>query len=374
MVLSIRELVKGQIDKGENVSKDKPKARLQLRDGKSKLETIIGSSVGKLVKPSVEKETNIVQGKPKESFQSRDRKSIRNSTIGHSLGKLVKSSAERDEIVVQDNPMGGFQLRRRKTSIGHSLGKLMKPSIKKEEKAVQNKEIWPKDSKVTVTGANILSRFSNDLKCCICLEIVISPMTTACGHTYCYVCLKKWFAKRLLCPSCNSEIFHMPVLNVSMNDLSDQIISLLFATTTDIKEAISLIQRRKEFIKQYETDLQEKQLFGGKLYSLTDSAKFAHKLYHTYNWRDGVVMLMPNRNPNPRLEIIDHRKDTFLAALGRVTLPPVICLVVLYVLFILVRSLITILGPETVTKSSFPTWDSMYLYWGRVSKYCKFKI
>ncbi len=47
-------------------------------------------------------------------------------------------------------------------------------------------------------------------ECKICLEVPTEPVTTLCGHLYCWGCLYEWAkakaSQKVPCPSCNSEV------------------------------------------------------------------------------------------------------------------------------------------------------------------------
>ena len=46
------------------------------------------------------------------------------------------------------------------------------------------------------------SSFADDLTCPICMSLLRDPFATACGHTFCYLCLTTHLNSRSTCPSC----------------------------------------------------------------------------------------------------------------------------------------------------------------------------
>mmetsp|Transcript_17438 Transcript_17438/g.16640 ORF Transcript_17438/g.16640 Transcript_17438/m.16640 type:complete len:82 (+) Transcript_17438:184-429(+) len=66
-----------------------------------------------------------------------------------------------------------------------------------------------------------------DFKCSICLGLYVKPITTICGHTFCQVCLFKYFLSRTKnCPLCRrylpQEIGELSI-NVSFESLSKRV-------------------------------------------------------------------------------------------------------------------------------------------------------
>ncbi|XP_034256901.1 E3 ubiquitin-protein ligase RAD18-like isoform X1 [Thrips palmi] len=45
------------------------------------------------------------------------------------------------------------------------------------------------------------------LNCGICHEILTTPVITACSHTYCSICIRRWLSGKQECPSCATAIY-----------------------------------------------------------------------------------------------------------------------------------------------------------------------
>ena len=47
------------------------------------------------------------------------------------------------------------------------------------------------------------------ITCRICIRPLYEPYTVACGHTFCYSCLRQWFdrdPRKKTCPDCRTEV------------------------------------------------------------------------------------------------------------------------------------------------------------------------
>ena len=61
-------------------------------------------------------------------------------------------------------------------------------------------------------------------KCAICFEILLEPTTINCGHSFCRVCLARWFEARKLarqafiCPECRKQWAAYPEIDYSLRD------------------------------------------------------------------------------------------------------------------------------------------------------------
>ncbi|CAL8386428.1 unnamed protein product [Gadus morhua 'NCC'] len=83
--------------------------------------------------------------------------------------------------------------------------------------------------------ASANTSFSENFSCSICLDVFDSPVTTACGHNFCRICITQFWDEqvRYKCPLCN-ELFHTrPDLrvNILLSETIDQ-----FRTSVRVKE------------------------------------------------------------------------------------------------------------------------------------------
>ena len=108
------------------------------------------------------------------------------------------------------------------------------------------------------------SKCNAELKCSVCDEIFIEPMTLGCGHVYCKHCINEWevncgncFAK-FNCPNCRQPITQF---NKSLH-LDNLITSLYEGESKEYQnERAELIEaRRKEVLRSKEKQEEEKRL------------------------------------------------------------------------------------------------------------------
>eukprot|EP00160_Parvularia_atlantis_P001623 Unigene11303_Nuclearia_a/m.34535 Unigene11303_Nuclearia_a/g.34535 ORF Unigene11303_Nuclearia_a/g.34535 Unigene11303_Nuclearia_a/m.34535 type:complete len:696 (-) Unigene11303_Nuclearia_a:81-2168(-) len=52
----------------------------------------------------------------------------------------------------------------------------------------------------------VAEAFTNELDCHLCLSLLVEPVTTACGHTFCRLCLDKVMDRNARCPVCRTPI------------------------------------------------------------------------------------------------------------------------------------------------------------------------
>lgn len=59
---------------------------------------------------------------------------------------------------------------------------------------------------------------SDEFSCSCCLELLKRPVTLACGHSFCQLCLANWYlaSSNATCPACRQEWKSMPKLNFKL--------------------------------------------------------------------------------------------------------------------------------------------------------------
>ncbi|KAG5421449.1 PSH1 [Candida metapsilosis] len=122
----------------------------------------------------------------------------------------------------------------------------------------------------TALTSNLLSKITNSLECSICSELMLAPMTTECGHSFCYECLHQWFQNKINCPTCRHEIQTKPALNMKLNEVSKNLAELIIDARLD-PNIESFVDRNKEAMAKYESHAKKKRVFGELFcgYSLT---------------------------------------------------------------------------------------------------------
>ncbi|KAJ7060347.1 hypothetical protein C8F01DRAFT_1136376 [Mycena amicta] len=55
-------------------------------------------------------------------------------------------------------------------------------------------------------------------KCSICHGVKMHPVTSGCGHTHCFACLRVWLQTSWKCPVCMAVHYHPPVRNYDLED------------------------------------------------------------------------------------------------------------------------------------------------------------
>nr|XP_055030801.1 E3 ubiquitin-protein ligase TRIM39-like [Misgurnus anguillicaudatus] len=58
---------------------------------------------------------------------------------------------------------------------------------------------------------------SEELQCCICLDVLSDPVSTPCGHNFCRICLKQYWDNSQIysCPYCKKTFSKRPELNIN---------------------------------------------------------------------------------------------------------------------------------------------------------------
>jgi len=70
------------------------------------------------------------------------------------------------------------------------------------------------------------SELQSELDCCLCLKPLCEPLTTACGHTFCRVCIGRCLEKRKACPLCRAPC-HIDAKTHPENVVLSKVVSML---------------------------------------------------------------------------------------------------------------------------------------------------
>merc|ERR1712223_864955 len=98
--------------------------------------------------------------------------------------------------------------------------------------------------------ARFLAKCNDELKCSICDDIFIEPMSLNCGHVYCQYCLESWKKdckkkkKSYTCPNCRSVI--------SSSVRSIHLDNLITAIFSDANEEVK--KDREELVKERQAE------------------------------------------------------------------------------------------------------------------------
>jgi len=62
------------------------------------------------------------------------------------------------------------------------------------------------DEAVAAAAAAGAAAREEAFKCSICVDLLLEPVTTPCGHTFCRACVARWRATKAACPLCNAAL------------------------------------------------------------------------------------------------------------------------------------------------------------------------
>ena len=71
-----------------------------------------------------------------------------------------------------------------------------------------------------------------ELDCQVCYNLMLDPLTTTCGHTFCRKCLHRVFDHSTICPVCRRNLSMRPALNVEPSNA--RLVSLLSGLCPDL--------------------------------------------------------------------------------------------------------------------------------------------
>ena len=75
----------------------------------------------------------------------------------------------------------------------------------------------------------------SEFECLICMDILLEPVTTICGHTFCRYCLIQYLKENKNCPLCRKPIFQS-VDNLSKNIILENIIKKKYPSKYEKKQ------------------------------------------------------------------------------------------------------------------------------------------
>lgn len=150
-----------------------------------------------------------------------------------------------------------------------------------------------------------LQRHIEDMRslitCKICLRPLYEPYTLACGHTYCYGCLRSWFKgndeqgrrKRKNCPDCRAEVTAQPAPNYIMRDMTHMFVDRV-ELLPEGETVTDHVREKEQEATQLTVDRADAGLFGGVF-------RGAHRhMAPIQDVQDGVI-----RCPNCMFELED---------------------------------------------------------------------
>ncbi|KAF4753048.1 LON peptidase N-terminal domain and RING finger protein 3, partial [Perkinsus olseni] len=114
------------------------------------------------------------------------------------------------------------------------------------------------DSPVNGTGDNNKSkdddRTMTTFECPICLRLLVHPVTTACGHTFCKYCITKTMDHRQLCPSCRAPCPFIGSTNVMVANLIQQRHALIDVVVHPVNRFPEEYALRSKEVKELEEE------------------------------------------------------------------------------------------------------------------------
>lgn len=106
-----------------------------------------------------------------------------------------------------------------------------------------------------------MTKIAESVECSVCSDIMIVPVISSCGHSFCYECCSSWFENKATCPTCRHELEVPPTLNVQLKEISSHLVETLIDHGDD-NEKQELISRRDVANVQYQDDVKNGRLYG----------------------------------------------------------------------------------------------------------------
>lgn len=90
----------------------------------------------------------------------------------------------------------------------------------------------------------------NDENCAICMDYINNPTLTACGHLFCYDCIKLCLANKQLCPICKKDLSGKDLLIMNFKNENQVVDPLIHKYGSKLGKLISII---KNIVRHKET-------------------------------------------------------------------------------------------------------------------------
>lgn len=244
----------------------------ESQDKMAKLEAEKVASIEKLQKEKEKMEENLLSERAKFAEKLQQLKQ-ENQTLNlqkvqeleqEFCAKLQKTQAE-FEAAVQ------LEKNEREEERQKLAEKLQQEKVKFQLKEEENQQLKAKLQGVEMSNLqtmkeNLLRNCANELKCSICDELFIMPMTLNCGHVFCQYCIKQWESKCIkktdfTCPNCRQSI-----LTFTRAMHLENLIDAVYRETDEnlAKERQQLIQERKMEMEKAENEAKNQTKKGKK--------------------------------------------------------------------------------------------------------------
>ena len=117
------------------------------------------------------------------------------------------------------------------------------------EKVLEKKKMQIQELSLT-KKKEIYTNLSQEaiFQCSICIEMLLQPMITNCGHSFCNKCLARWTQESSTCPECRNELTH-----ASRSYMAEEIINKIIENADPRK----IEERRKQMNEESPVNEQE---------------------------------------------------------------------------------------------------------------------
>ena len=219
---NLQQLLQEKEDSLNTLQQEKTKMEEKLEAERSKIEDQI-NKLQNLHKENVQGHQEMLT-KMKSEFDAR----LKENQDQFAAAVIVENQ-EREEERQKLND----ELQKRQEEIAELHAKLQNVEEDKEQKLKRDNQL------------KVLKMCNDELKCTICDELFLVPVTLNCGHVFCEFCINQWKdkvkkQKDFTCPNCRVQI--------TSQSRSLQLENLISALYRDIDESIA--KDREELIKE----------------------------------------------------------------------------------------------------------------------------